>query len=57
VGRVVVDGQVSCQFDATARVVVREADRPFVFIRLGLVSYYSRLRQILGWGGGPRYAS
>jgi NAD+ kinase len=55
-GRVVVDGQVSCQFDADARVHVRRAERPFVFIRLGLVSYYGRLRRILGWGGGPRYA-
>ncbi len=55
-GQVIVDGQVSRQIDSTERVHVRRADRPFVFIRLGLVSYYSRLRRILGWGGGPRYA-
>jgi NAD+ kinase len=56
-GRVVVDGQVSRQFDAGEKVHVRRAERPFVFIRLGLVSYYGRLRRILGWGGGPRYAT
>jgi NAD+ kinase len=55
-GQVIVDGQVSRQIDATERVIVRQAERPFVFIRLGLVSYYGRLRRILGWGGGPRYA-
>ncbi len=54
-GQVIVDGQVSRQIDATERVVVRRADRPFVFIRLGVLSYYGRLRRILGWGGGPRY--
>jgi NAD+ kinase len=55
-GQVIVDGQVSRQIDVTEQVIVRQADRPFVFIRLGLVSYYGRLRRILGWGGGPRYA-
>jgi NAD+ kinase len=55
-GQVIVDGQVSRQIDATERVTVRKAERPFVFVRLGLVSYYGRLRRILGWGGGPRYA-
>ncbi|HEX5137309.1 MAG TPA: NAD(+)/NADH kinase [Planctomycetota bacterium] len=56
-GRVVVDGQVSRQFEAAEQVHVRRAEKPFVFIRLGLVSYYGRLRRILGWGGGPRYAT
>ncbi len=56
-GRVVVDGQVSREFGAAERALVRRAERPFVFIRLGLLSYYGRLRRILGWGGGPRYAT
>jgi NAD+ kinase len=54
-GQVIVDGQVSRAISAE-RVQVRRAERPFVFIRLGLRSYYSRLRRILGWGGGPKYA-
>lgn len=54
-GRVVVDGQVSRQIEPTERVKVRRAKRPFTLIRVGLRSYYSRLRRILGWGGGPKY--
>jgi len=52
-GRVVVDGQVSRQFEPGDIVKVTRAKRPFVFIRVGLRSYYSRLRRILGWGRGP----
>jgi NAD+ kinase len=55
-GQVIVDGQVSRPLGSDEKVIVRQADRPFVFIRLGLLSYYGRLRRILGWGGGPRYA-
>jgi NAD+ kinase len=53
-GRVVVDGQLSRGFAANETVRVRRAKRPFVFIRVGLRSYYSRLRRILGWGRDPR---
>ena len=56
-GRVVVDGQVSRQIELTERVKVRRAKRPFTLIRVGLRSYYSRLRRILGWGGGPKYSA
>jgi NAD+ kinase len=55
-GRVVVDGQVSRQMEPSERVRVRRAKRPFTLIRVGLRSYYSRLRRILGWGGGPKYS-
>ena len=55
-GRVVVDGQVSRQIVTDEKVRIRKAKQPFIFIRVGLRSYYSRLRKILGWGGGPKYS-
>jgi len=55
-GRVVVDGQVSRRIVPGDKVKVRKAKQPFIFIRVGLRSYYSRLRKILGWGGGPKYS-
>ncbi|MHC4547434.1 MAG: NAD(+)/NADH kinase [Planctomycetota bacterium] len=55
VGRVAVDGQVSRRLEVGEAVKVRRAKRPFVLIRVGLRSYYSRLRRTLGWGGGPKY--
>jgi len=56
VGKVIVDGQVSRQIQVSDHVRVRRAEKPFLFIRFGLRSYYARLRKILGWGGGPKYA-
>ena len=56
VGRVIVDGQVSRQIATDDKVKVRKAKDPFLFIRVGLRSYYSRLRRTLGWGGGPKYS-
>ena len=56
VGRVIVDGQVSCQITSKDRIKVRRAKLPFVLIRVGLRSYYSRLRRILGWGIHPKYS-
>ena len=55
-GRVVVDGQVQCSFHGKDRVTVQRADTPFLLVRVGDKSYYSRLRRILGWGGQPKYA-
>ena len=53
-GQITVDGQVQRHFDATHRLQVRKADHPFLLIRVGLRSHYTRLRRILGWGGRPK---
>jgi len=55
-GAVVVDGQDRWDVSPGDVIHVRKADRPFQLIRVGMRSYYSRLRRILGWGGRPRYS-
>jgi len=55
-GAVVVDGQDRWDVGRDEVVHVRKADKPFQLIRVGIRSYYSRLRRILGWGGRPRRA-
>jgi len=53
-GRITLDGQVQRDFDASHRLKVRKAENPFLLIRVGLRSHYTRLRRILGWGGRPK---
>jgi len=55
-GAVVVDGQERWDVRTGEVVVVEKAQYPFQLIRVGLKSYYSRLRRILGWGGRPKYS-
>ncbi|MEM8883610.1 MAG: NAD(+)/NADH kinase [Planctomycetota bacterium] len=55
-GTVVVDGQWRREVRAGDVVDVRTAEKPFEMIRVGLKSYYARLRRILGWGGRPKYS-
>jgi NAD+ kinase len=55
-GAVIVDGQDRWDVGPDDVVHVRKAQRPFQLIRVGMRSYYSRLRRILGWGGRPRYS-
>jgi len=56
-GRVIVDGQVSREIGAGARMIVEAAEVPFTLIRVGMRSHYARLRRILGWGGRPKYSN
>ncbi len=53
-GRVVLDGQVSRELGLEDRLVVRAANTPFRFVRLGVRSHYARLRRMLGWGSRPK---
>jgi NAD+ kinase len=55
-GAIVVDGQALWEIKPGDVVLVEKAEKPFQLIRVGLKSYYSRLRRILGWGGRPKYA-
>jgi len=55
-GAVVVDGQDRWDIGKDDVIYVGKADHPFQLIRVGIRSYYSRLRRILGWGGRPRYS-
>ncbi len=50
-----IDGQLRRELHHPAVLRVGKAEQPFRLIRFGMRSYYSRLRRILGWGGGPRY--
>ncbi|MHC4939715.1 MAG: NAD(+)/NADH kinase [Planctomycetota bacterium] len=54
-GAVVIDGQDNFNVSADDVVHVRKAGKPLQLIRVGLKSYYARLRRILGWGGRPKY--
>ncbi|MHC4410103.1 MAG: NAD(+)/NADH kinase [Planctomycetota bacterium] len=54
-GAVVVDGQDRFTVSGDEVAEVRKAEHPFQLVRVGLKSYYSRLRRILGWGGRPKY--
>ncbi len=44
------DGQVGTPIQAGERLEVRRADRPIVLIRLGVESFFKRLRKKLHWG-------
>ena len=54
-GRVVLDGQQSREIAPDEVVRIRRAEKPFVFIRVGVRSYFARMRRLLGWGGAPKY--
>jgi NAD+ kinase len=53
---VIVDGQLRRGLGADEKVRVCRAEKPFLLVRVGMRSYYSRLRRMLGWGGSPRYS-
>ena len=55
-GLAVVDGQVRKRLATGDRLKVTSADSPFLLLRVGLRSYYTRLRKMLGWSETPRYA-
>jgi len=55
-GHVAVDGQEVKELRGGDRLRVTAAPEPFPLIRVGLRSYYERLRDLLGWSGQPRYA-
>jgi NAD+ kinase len=54
-GLVAVDGQELREMAPGQRLRVTAAAVPFPLIRVGLRSYYERLRDLLGWSGQPRY--
>lgn len=53
---VIVDGQMRRELGSHEKLRVRKAKEPFLLVRVGMRSYYSRLRRMLGWGGSPRYS-
>ncbi|MHC4930848.1 MAG: NAD(+)/NADH kinase [Planctomycetota bacterium] len=55
-GLVLVDGRRVSKIEGKERLRIRQATHPFLIMRVGLRSYYGRLRRILGWGGQPRYS-
>ncbi|MGQ0614591.1 MAG: NAD(+)/NADH kinase [Planctomycetaceae bacterium] len=56
-GIVAVDGQELRELAPGQRLTVGEARTPFPLIRVGFRSYFERLRDLLGWGGHPRYSA
>ena len=50
-----IDGQVRKALVAGDRVRVTSAGSPFLLLRVGIRSYYARLRKMLGWSGTPKY--
>jgi len=54
-GIVAVDGQELRELAPGQRLVVGAAKTPFPLIRVGFRSFFERLRDLLGWGGHPRY--
>jgi NAD+ kinase len=48
---VTIDGQVGTTFGSGETLAVRRAERPVLIVRLPGVTFFSRLRQKLGWGG------
>lgn len=48
---VTVDGQVGTRFAGVETLVIRRAERPVLVVRFPGASFFSRLRQKLGWGG------
>jgi NAD+ kinase len=48
---VTIDGQVGTTFGAGETLAVRRAERPVLIVRLPGATFFSRLRQKLGWGG------
>ena len=53
----VVDGRVISSLVAGDSIQVRRAEPRFVLVEIGHQSYYSTLREKLGWGGGLRAAA
>jgi NAD+ kinase len=51
---VTVDGQVGSTFAPDERLEVRRAGRAVLIVRFPGTTYFSRLRQKLGWGSGPQ---
>ncbi len=55
-GVAAMDGQVRKALATGDRVKVTSAGSPFLLLRVGIRSYYTRLRKMLGWSGTPKYA-
>jgi NAD+ kinase len=51
---VTVDGQVGTTFAPDEQLEVRRAGRAVLIVRFPGTTYFSRLRQKLGWGSGPQ---
>ncbi len=54
-GLVSVDGQVRREIGPKDVLRVETAEKSFKLVRVGVRSYYSILRQKLGWSGAPKY--
>ena len=55
-GLAVIDGQVRKALVTGDRLKVKSAGSPFLLLRVGIRSYYVRLRKMLGWSETPKYA-
>jgi NAD+ kinase len=51
---VTVDGQVGTKFGAGERLTVRRAGRSVLIVRFPGATYFTRLRQKMGWGSQPQ---
>jgi len=54
-GLVAVDGQERTDLLGDGALRVQAAAKPFLLMRVGMKSHYVRMREMLGWGGYPRY--
>jgi NAD+ kinase len=50
---VTIDGQVGATVPPGDTLIVRRADAPVLIVRFSDVTFFSRMRRKLGWGGLP----